>query len=78
VFNLYGTRFTTIGWHGYDATVVKDMGATFYAWGPAFKSHLTIAPFENVDVFPMINQLLGLKYDAKVDGTKQLANEILK
>lgn len=78
VFNLYNSKFSTVGWHGYDATVVKDMGATFYAWGPAFKSHLTIAPFENVDVFPMINQILGLSYDNNVDGTKLLANEILK
>lgn len=78
VFNLYKSKFTTIGWHGYDATVVKDMGATFYAWGPAFKNHLTIAPFENVDIFPMINQVLGLTYSNKVDGTKKPANEILK
>ena len=78
VFNLYNTKFTTIGWHGYDATVVKDMHATFYAWGPAFKNHLTVAPFENVDVFPLINQILGLTYTGNVDGTKQLANEILK
>ncbi len=78
VFNLYNSKFTTIGWHGYDATVVKDMHATFYAWGPAFKNHLTVAPFENVDVFPLINQILGLTYTGNVDGTKQLANEILK
>jgi predicted AlkP superfamily pyrophosphatase or phosphodiesterase len=79
VFNLYGSKITgPIGWHGYDATVVKDMQATFYAWGPAFKSHLTIAPFDNVDIFPMINQILGLTYSAKVDGTKHLAREILK
>jgi len=66
------------GWHGYDATEVKEMRATFYAWGPAFKQHLTIPGFENVDIFPMINQLLGLSYTNKVDGTKKLADEILK
>jgi len=78
VFNLYSTKFTTIGWHGYDATVVKDMHATFYAWGPAFKNHIVVAPFENVNVFPLVNQILGLTYSGQVDGTNQLANEILK
>ena len=78
LFNLYNNKITTIGWHGYDATVVKDMEATFYAWGPAFKNHLTVKPFDNVDIFPMINQILGLRYSSKVDGTKQLAKQVLK
>ena len=77
VFDLYHRKMDP-GWHGYDPTVVKDMHATFYAWGPAFKSDLIIPAFNNVDVFPMINQLLGLTYTNKVDGTKKLANEILK
>jgi predicted AlkP superfamily pyrophosphatase or phosphodiesterase len=77
VFDLYHRRMDP-GWHGYDPTVVKDMHATFYAWGPAFKNNLTIPAFNNVDVFPMINQILGLTYTEKVDGTKKLANEILK
>jgi len=78
LFNLYHNKITTIGWHGYDATVVKDMRATFYAWGPAFKSHLTISPFENVEIFPMVNQILGLTYNSQVDGNKQLAKQVLK
>ena len=77
VFNLYNSKFTTIGWHGYDATVVKEMHATFYAWGPAFKSNLTIPTFENVDVFPVITQLLGLSNTNKIDGTDKVAKEIL-
>ena len=77
VFDLYHRKMDP-GWHGYDPTVVKDMHATFYAWGPAFKSDLIIPAFNNVDVFPMINQILGLTYTNKVDGTKKLATEILK
>jgi predicted AlkP superfamily pyrophosphatase or phosphodiesterase len=76
VFNLYGRKMDP-GWHGYDATVVPDMRATFYAWGPAFKSHLTVPPFTNVDIFPVIKQLLGLNYTGKIDGTPKLADEIL-
>ncbi|WP_158988956.1 ectonucleotide pyrophosphatase/phosphodiesterase [Mucilaginibacter sp. L196] len=77
VFDLYHRKMDP-GWHGYDPTVVKDMHATFYAWGPAFKSDLIIPAFNNVDIFPMINQILGLTYTNKVDGTKKLANEVLK
>jgi predicted AlkP superfamily pyrophosphatase or phosphodiesterase len=77
VFNLYGGKLIP-GWHGYDATVVKDMRATFYAWGPAFKNNLTIAPFDNVEVFPLIAKILGLNYTDKIDGTGLMATQVLK
>ncbi len=65
------------GAHGYDPSVVKDMHATFYAWGPAFKPHTEISAFPNVDLYPMITRILGLDYTEKIDGSKQLANEVL-
>ncbi|SEO04469.1 hypothetical protein SAMN05192574_10594 [Mucilaginibacter gossypiicola] len=37
-----------------------------------------IPSFKNVDVFNFVNQILGLKYNGKVNGTDQLADEILK
>ncbi|MBD1394440.1 alkaline phosphatase family protein [Mucilaginibacter glaciei] len=79
VFNLSNRKTINPGWHGYDPTLVKDMHATFYAWGPAFKKGLTIPAFQNVDVFNMVSSILGLKInpDDKVDGTKKLADEIL-
>jgi predicted AlkP superfamily pyrophosphatase or phosphodiesterase len=77
VFNLNNRKNTNPGWHGYDPTVIKDMHATFYAWGPAFKRHLNIAAFPNVDVYNMIAEVLGLKITEKVDGTNALANKIL-
>ncbi|MGZ3776655.1 MAG: alkaline phosphatase family protein [Mucilaginibacter sp.] len=65
------------GQHGYDPSVVKDMQATFYAWGPAFKSKRQISSFPNVDIYPVVTKILGLEYTEKIDGTKQLANEVL-
>ncbi len=65
------------GQHGYDPSVVKDMHATFYAWGPAFKPHTEISAFQNVDIYPMIARILGLDYTEKIDGTKHLANGVL-
>lgn len=65
------------GWHGYDPVTVKDMRATFYAWGPAFKQNMQVDTFPNVDVFPVIAQILGLNYTYKIDGRKELAEKIL-
>lgn len=47
------------GAHGYD---IHDpaMGALFIASGPAFRAGLTIAPFPNVDVYPLMAKVLGI------------------
>lgn len=55
------------GAHGYDNNQ-PDMQAIFFAWGPQFKQHLQIKPFENVDVYPLMAKLLGLKIEEKIDG----------
>jgi predicted AlkP superfamily pyrophosphatase or phosphodiesterase len=72
------TRKPLPGAHGYDPSLVKDMLATFYAWGPAFKDQLKIPEFENVDVYPLVTKILGLTYREKIDGSPKLAEEILK
>ncbi|MCO5936312.1 ectonucleotide pyrophosphatase/phosphodiesterase [Mucilaginibacter sp. RB4R14] len=77
VFNLWNNKKINPGWHGYDPTVVPDMRASFTAWGPAFKKHLVVTPFENVSVFNLISEILGLKHTDKIDGTNQLANKVL-
>ena len=77
VFNLNNRKLNT-GTHGFNPYTVQEMWATFYAWGPAFKKHKVIPQFENVNVYPMISQLLGLPYTEKIDGTKKLAAEVLK
>lgn len=66
------------GAHGYDPSLVKDMHASFYAWGPAFKNNLKIPSFENVNIYPVVTKILGLKYQDKIDGTTELAKKILK
>ncbi len=67
-----------IGHHGFDPAKVKDMHATFFAWGPAFKSGLKIPSFENVNVYPLITEILGLNYTEKIDGKKKVLHHILK
>jgi len=66
------------GTHGYDPELVPEMKASFFAWGPGFKKRSDINEFENVDVYPMIAQLLGLKITEPVDGSNYLTKKILK
>lgn len=76
VFRERGMR-TLLGEHGYD-NAVPDMGATFYAWGPAFRSGMNIAPFENVNVYPLIAHILGLKITEAIDGNIKVLENTLK
>lgn len=61
------TERTHHGAHGFSYT--KDMGALFVAEGPAFKQGITLAPFDNVDVYPTVAHILGLPLQTPVDGT---------
>lgn len=66
------------GYHGYDATQVKDMYASFMAWGPAFKENLTIEPFQNIHVYPLVAKILGLDIQHSIDGDIKALEFILK
>ncbi len=48
------------GAHGYDATHMPEMKAIFIAAGPDIKPGISIATFENVNVYPLIAKILGL------------------
>lgn len=62
------------GAHGYDNQLIS-MGAMFVAAGPAFKSGLVVKPFQNVHVYDLICNLLGLKpapNDGAMDSTRAM------
>ncbi|RWY54055.1 alkaline phosphatase family protein [Mucilaginibacter gilvus] len=65
------------GAHGFSPYEVKDNQATFFAWGPAFKPHTQIKPFENVEIYDVMTQILGIR-GLPNDGKGTLAKEILK
>ena len=50
----------SLGEHGYDNADPK-MGALFVAHGPAFKRGLVVPEFDNVDVYPLLTKILGIK-----------------
>jgi len=74
----WGNRKPNPGAHGYDPYLVKDMTATFFAWGPSFKDHVHLPVFENVHVYPIVAKILGLTYTEKIDGDATVAGTILK
>ncbi|MEJ7557496.1 MAG: ectonucleotide pyrophosphatase/phosphodiesterase [Pedobacter sp.] len=75
---VFSNRKPGIGHHGFDPSAVKDMHATFIAWGPAFKSGVNIPSFENVNVYPLISTILGLKNTEKIDGKTSILKSVLK
>jgi predicted AlkP superfamily pyrophosphatase or phosphodiesterase len=74
---VFSNRKPGMGHHGFDPAVVKDMHATFIAWGPAFKSNVEIPSFENVHVYPLITSILGLDNTDDIDGKASALKSIL-
>jgi len=67
---------TVKGMHGYDPFRMKTMCAIFYAEGPDIRHGTTVAPFEDVSVYPLIARILGLKI-GPVDGEEKVLDGIL-
>jgi predicted AlkP superfamily pyrophosphatase or phosphodiesterase len=53
-------RPPTTGMHGFDPHKVPQMKASFFAAGPDLVPGKTVAPFENVNLYPWMAHLLGL------------------
>ncbi|MBW8362022.1 MAG: ectonucleotide pyrophosphatase/phosphodiesterase [Kaistella sp.] len=68
----------TPGKHGYNPYKVPEMKATFVASGPVFKQNKKIGQFRNVDIYPMVAEILGLKISKPIDGKKATAKKVLK
>lgn len=64
------------GNHGYDPRRMTSMRAIFYAAGPDIRSGITVAPFENVNIYPLIAKILGLRI-GRIDGDLKVLRDIL-
>lgn len=69
-------RPMSLGEHGYDNTS-PQMQAIFVAHGPAFRGGLVVPGFRNVDVYPLMTHLLGLRAAAN-DGDFNAVKGLLK
>jgi predicted AlkP superfamily pyrophosphatase or phosphodiesterase len=63
------------GNHGYDPRL-KSMQALFVAAGPAFRTNVVVPPFENVHVYALMCQVLGIE-PAPNDGDAAVAASML-
>jgi predicted AlkP superfamily pyrophosphatase or phosphodiesterase len=76
VLSSYTNRISP-GAHGFDPAF-KKMHAAFYAWGPQIKTGKTIRSFENIHVYPLVCQLLGLTYTEQIDGDPKVLKKIIR
>ncbi|KAF7781640.1 hypothetical protein PRUB_b0932 [Pseudoalteromonas rubra] len=63
----YDEKDKHYGTHGF--AITQDMHATFVAMGPAFKQGTKIGPVKNLDIYPVVAQVLGLELLSDIDGT---------
>jgi alkaline phosphatase D len=72
-----GVKMPPRGGHGYDPRQMPSMKAIFFAAGPDIRPGVTVASFENVDVYPLIAGILGLR-TGPIDGEIGVLQGILK
>ena len=56
---------------------MPEMKAIFFAAGPDVRPGVQLRPFENVNIYPFIAEILGLKAPV-VDGTLEVLRPALK
>jgi len=64
------------GMHGFDPRKLPEMKASFFAAGPDIVAGKTVAPFENVNLYPLLAHLLGLTAP-KTDGDLNVLSSIV-
>jgi predicted AlkP superfamily pyrophosphatase or phosphodiesterase len=67
----------TAGMHGFNPNTMPEMKASFFAVGPDIAAGKTVAPFENVNLYPWIAHLLGLK-PPQTDGSLNVLSSTLR
>ncbi len=72
-----GNSMPPRGGHGYDPRQMPSMKAIFVAAGPDIRPGVTVASFENINLFPLIAAILGL-HTSPVDGNIRVLQGILK
>ncbi|MCH7611976.1 MAG: alkaline phosphatase family protein [Candidatus Marinimicrobia bacterium] len=73
----WSLKFLKGGTHGYD-NELRSMHAIFLADGPAFKDGYKRPTFENIHVYPLITEILGLTSYEMIDGRLEEVQDLLK
>jgi predicted AlkP superfamily pyrophosphatase or phosphodiesterase len=75
--NAARLKTEVFGEHGFSPKN-KDLWGIFYANGPQIKPGLRIEPFQNIHIYPLICQLLGLPIPEGIDGRAEVLEPVLK
>ncbi|HUH61364.1 MAG TPA: ectonucleotide pyrophosphatase/phosphodiesterase, partial [Terracidiphilus sp.] len=70
-------RPPSAGMHGLDPRKMPEMKASFFAAGPDIIEGKTVAPFENVNLYPWLAHILGLR-PPRTDGSLNVLSETLR
>jgi len=65
------------GVHGYDPDVTTDVRGIFYACGPNIKSGLTVVPFQNIHIYPLVAKILRLPLPS-IDGKSEVLDKLYR
>ncbi len=66
------------GTHGYDPYMNEEMHAVFFARGPNLVESRVIPSFENIHVYPLVMEILGLEVPDNIDGRLEVLEGILR
>ena len=66
------------GTHGYDPYVNEEMHAVFFAKGPNLVPSRVVPSFENIHVYPLVMEILGLEVTHDIDGRLEVLEGILR
>ncbi|WP_027125052.1 ectonucleotide pyrophosphatase/phosphodiesterase [Gelidibacter mesophilus] len=67
----------SVGVHGYGPEH-KDMAGIFYAKGPAFKKGFSLGAIRNIEIYPLICEILNLEIPRDIDGSLEMIKSVLK
>ncbi|XP_078319808.1 uncharacterized protein LOC111119482 isoform X2 [Crassostrea virginica] len=73
----YNQKYCRGGNHGYD-NLYKSMQALFLAHGPVFKQNMTTYPFENIELYNLMADILNLTSPAPNNGTLGSLRHLLR
>ena len=66
------------GHHGFDTEHVDEMNTVLYGYGPAFDETVVIDQADNIHVYPLIAEILGLEVKEPIDGELSVLSPMLK
>ncbi|GAA4876567.1 ectonucleotide pyrophosphatase/phosphodiesterase [Ferrimonas pelagia] len=72
-----GARPGPIGMHGYETAAVPEMNTLLMAKGPAFETGARIEAADNIHLYPLMAEILGLTIEHEIDGEFEVLAPLL-